>query len=270
MENIQKNLSKTQIASNILYLFLAFPLGLLYFIALVVGLSVGFGTIIIWIGIPILSLTLLGILGMAALERELAVRLLHVHMPLMSGSQRTSRSWRSWFAARISDPLTWKSLVYLLIKFPLGTFSFVLTLTLVTSSFALILEPLAYLIHINVDGILAVNHIVSQSWMPFVGFFSGGEFDVFAFGRSFIGLAAGGVLWLVSCYILNGLAWMSGEFARIMLSPLGSNATLPKDEQPFYQPQSSSHAQYERAGYEGEHNEYSAPQYGYQAMEMHQ
>ena len=39
---------------NLIYLVLAFPLGTVYFVFLVTGISVGIGTAIIWIGIPIL------------------------------------------------------------------------------------------------------------------------------------------------------------------------------------------------------------------------
>ncbi len=39
---------------NILFQWLAFPLGLFYFICLVTGLSLGIGLVIIWVGIPIL------------------------------------------------------------------------------------------------------------------------------------------------------------------------------------------------------------------------
>ena len=43
-----------------LYLLLSFPLGLFYFIYLVCGISIGIGTLIIWIGVPITLLTVIG------------------------------------------------------------------------------------------------------------------------------------------------------------------------------------------------------------------
>ena len=39
---------------NVLFQWLAFPLGLFYFIFLVVGLSLGLGLLVVWVGIPIL------------------------------------------------------------------------------------------------------------------------------------------------------------------------------------------------------------------------
>ena len=42
-----------------LYLVLAFPLGIAYFVALVAGTSIGLSLVVIWVGIPILVATLL-------------------------------------------------------------------------------------------------------------------------------------------------------------------------------------------------------------------
>jgi len=243
MENNYRNVRKNQTASNILYLFLSFPLGVFYFIFLITGLSVGLSTLIVWVGIPILMLVLIGIWGMASLERELAIRLLHVEMPSTANMRVSHTSWRSWFRARLSDPLTWKSLIYLLIKFPLGIFSFCLALTLVVTSIALILEPIAYLINVNINGLLMAQGVESHSWLPFVGWVAGGQFDPLAFARSFIGMAAGLALWVVVRSVLNGLAWMLGEFARVMLTPLGSNDVRPKDEYAGYHDQTSRYPQ---------------------------
>src|SRR5512136_1654311 len=67
---------KGQTYLNILYLLLAFPLGLGYFIVLVTGLSLGFSLAILWIGLLILALMVVVWWGMAAVERQLAIWLL--------------------------------------------------------------------------------------------------------------------------------------------------------------------------------------------------
>ena len=72
---------KASTAKNIAYLLLSFPLGVFYFVVLITGLSVGIGTVVVWLGIPILFATIAAIWGMAAMERSLAVRLLHIDMP---------------------------------------------------------------------------------------------------------------------------------------------------------------------------------------------
>jgi hypothetical protein len=48
---------------------LGFPLSIVAFVLVVTGLSVGVGTLIIWIGLPLLVLTLLVARGFAAVER---------------------------------------------------------------------------------------------------------------------------------------------------------------------------------------------------------
>jgi hypothetical protein len=51
---------------NALYVFLAFPLGLFYFIFLVTGLSLGVGLAILWIGLIILLAMIAGWVALAA------------------------------------------------------------------------------------------------------------------------------------------------------------------------------------------------------------
>ncbi|WP_165423274.1 sensor domain-containing protein [Ktedonosporobacter rubrisoli] len=213
---------------SILYLLLSFPLGIFYFVTLVVGLSLGVSTLIIWIGIPILLLTIACVWGMASLEREMAVRLLHVDMPTYKVGGRTAHmNIYKGLWARIKDPLTWRSLLFLLLKFPLGIFAFSLTLVLLMLSLAFTLEPLWYVINTYINGILMFNHIESHSWLPFLGYVQG-NFDIFLFARSFLGVPLGIALWIVSTKILNGLAWGCGEMARLLLSP--EEVTHPKDE----------------------------------------
>ena len=57
---------------NLVYLLLAFPLGIAYFVFLVTGFSLGFGLIVTFLGIPILLGMLAATWGIAAFERQLA------------------------------------------------------------------------------------------------------------------------------------------------------------------------------------------------------
>ena len=73
---------------NLAYLLLAFPLGIIYFVFLVTGFSLGFGLIVTFLGIPILLGMLAATWGIAAFERQLANQLLAARiapMPLMPG-----------------------------------------------------------------------------------------------------------------------------------------------------------------------------------------
>ena len=61
---------KANVGSSIAFLLLSFPLGLLYFLIVVIGLSVGVSTLILWIGLPIVFLTLILIQCLAEVERR--------------------------------------------------------------------------------------------------------------------------------------------------------------------------------------------------------
>ena len=85
-------ITKEETYLNLIYLLLAFPLGVVYFTFLVTGLSLGLGTVIIWIGIPILLAVFAASWGLAAFERMLAMLLLREEIPPMSPVKHTSES----------------------------------------------------------------------------------------------------------------------------------------------------------------------------------
>src|SRR5437763_9108939 len=77
----QRETRNSSTVSNMMFLLLSFPLGLIYFIVTVVLLSLGVSTVIIFVGLPILLVALLMIRGMAFVELRLASRLLHLPLP---------------------------------------------------------------------------------------------------------------------------------------------------------------------------------------------
>lgn len=128
--------------SQLLYLLLSFPLGFAYFCALVLGVTFGASMVIVWVGLPILLLVLMGMLAAAELERQLAARLLGTriqHRPRRRGAD----GLRAWALERMGDVGTWKSLLYLMIKLPFGLASAAIVVILVGLSAALIVFPVA-------------------------------------------------------------------------------------------------------------------------------
>ena len=91
---------------RILYLFLAFPLGTLYFIVLFTLWSVGLSLAIVIIGFPILVLTLLCWLLFARVERELAIHLLGANVRPMSVPDPTPRSTWQRLLKTLADYLS--------------------------------------------------------------------------------------------------------------------------------------------------------------------
>ncbi len=73
---------------NILYLLLGLPLGTAYFVILVTGISLGFGLVVIWVGVPILLLVFAVSWALCQFERTLAIGLLKADIPPASRSRR--------------------------------------------------------------------------------------------------------------------------------------------------------------------------------------
>lgn len=184
--------------TNLFYLALAFPLGMFYFIFLLTGLALGFGLTIIWIGLPILAVVLAASWGMAALERRFAILLLGADVPPMTppASGQPKDLWKR-VQEFLGNPVTWKGLGFLFLKFPLGILSFVLTLTLLVIPFAFLLAPIAW-------GFDDVYYNI-----PF--------WNVDTFGETLILAAMGFMGMLVSLTILNGLGRVWRELAEVML-----------------------------------------------------
>lgn len=210
---------KSTTAGNIAFLLLSFPLGLIYFLVTVIGLAVGASTIILWIGLPILFATLVLIRGLAAVERRMATNLLYVSFPDQPYGQEMPQKgfWRR-FGNILRDPLTWTSTIYMIVKLPLGIVSFTLALVLPIVSLAVTLLPLAYLVNLFVNTILLKNGIQSSGMLIPYFIEVHGQFDLVMFARSFIGIPIGLAFWFASRFLLNGLALLSGEVARALLS----------------------------------------------------
>ncbi len=183
---------------SILYLLLSFPLGIAYFVVLTTGFAVGIGTIIMWIGPFVLLLTLILARSFAVFEGVLSTSILHMPIAPKRCIVEHATIWnrvKSLFA----DPLTWKSVAYLFIKFPLGIASFVATVTLLSVSVVLLGSSLAY-------------------EMPWYNL-QIGTWRVDSMWKSAIATMLGAILMYASYYILRGLAWVHGRLAQAMLNP---------------------------------------------------
>ena len=101
------------------FMLLSFIFGVTYVAALVTALAVGVVTLIIWVGIPILVMTLVAARAAANFERWRLRRLLGTdipspyHVPPEGGMAQRLRT-------QVSDPASWRDVVYLLLMFPVG------------------------------------------------------------------------------------------------------------------------------------------------------
>jgi len=181
---------------NLLYLTLALPLGVGYVTVLAVGLSAGAGLAVILVGLVVLLATLFALRMMATVERTLARTLLRVtiHPPIEGGIDPT---WRQRVQLWLRDPVTWKSLVFLLAKLPMGIVASTLIVTLGLGSLLITLAPVLVL------------------FTPVI-FFGWAIDDPL---QALAGVLPGALLLLCCLHLFNGLAWLYGVCARIMLGP---------------------------------------------------
>jgi hypothetical protein len=198
---------------NFLYLIATFPLGVFYFVFLVSGLSLGFSLAIIWIGIPILVLVAACWWMLGRFEHSMANIMLDEELHPINIPPGEDRNLWTRFRIFIENPFTWKSLLFLLMKFPLGIVTFTIQVTLVSLTIALIGMPVFYQFF---DGFAT-----SISLGPFL---HGWEVDTFT-KALFCGLI-GILLWPVTLHALNALAWLHAKLARVLLNskPLGKLA----------------------------------------------
>jgi two-component system, OmpR family, phosphate regulon sensor histidine kinase PhoR len=205
--------TRRQTYFNLFYLMAAFPLGLFYFIFLVTCFSVGVSTAIIGVGFALLIATLLATWGFATFERELVMWWLGVRIAPMSAPAPPNASVGNRLNRLLRNPVTWKGLAYLLLEFPFGIFSFVIVLTFFSLALSLILSPLIYLVS------LALNRGLSDQMAIRLGFgitISGLNIPLFLMTTLALSIL-GVVLLIFALYAFNGLAYLWGQFARLML-----------------------------------------------------
>jgi signal transduction histidine kinase len=187
--------ARAQTWLNVAYLLAAFPTGLAYFIVLVVGIVLGVSLAVIVVGVGILIAVLAAWRGFAAVERGLARTLLGVAIPPPVDRRELPLIER--VTRYLRDPVTWKSLVFVALKFPLGLVSFAIVAGVGFFALVLTFAPLVVLVApVTVFGWIVDDPLQA---LPLT--------------------AAGLIVCLVLLHLCNGLGWLWSLFARVMLGP---------------------------------------------------
>lgn len=184
---------------NLIYLFLAFPTGLAYFVALTVGFSLGLGLVVVLVGIPILAVTFLLTTIAVAFERNLANSLLDADIQSSVRMDYSGASLLSVVRNALRNSANWKGLIYLVAKFPFGILSFVVSVIGVAIVGALIVAPIGYLA--GTESAWTINDSVVINSFP----------------AALLAFAAGILLAPVAFNITNALANAWRDFAFNML-----------------------------------------------------
>jgi len=182
---------------NLLFQLLAFPLGLFYFIFLVTGLSVGLGLVIVWVGIPILLVVAGAWWLFGAFERAQAKYLLGADVPPSPRAWETVNGVWGKLKAHFGGAATWKDLLYLLAKLPLGVVSFTLAMTVAGAVFWCFALPVAAIWRID------IVTTSSGSWHP-------------PLWLGLLGIPAGVLVFFAGLHLLNGWGWVCARWAELL------------------------------------------------------
>jgi hypothetical protein len=178
-----------------LYNLLAFPLGLLYFVILAVGLSLGLGLAIVWIGLFILALLVLVSWAFSAFERQQAIVLLDAEIAPMGRLPPAEGGVTDKLAVFFGNRVTWTGPMFLFLKFPFGLATFTFGVVALALSGSLLLAPLYY------------------RWEPPDLYWWYVDTLPEALLCSLIGLFG----FVVTLHVFNGLGWVWRQLATLML-----------------------------------------------------
>lgn len=195
------------------YVWLSFPLGLAWFIGLVVGFATGFPLTILWVGFLVLIATLVGAWAAEGLERRLAMLLLGARVPerrerpAPSAPPVPARYGLTWLRSVLGSRALWKGLLFLSLRFPLGLVGWVASVVSLSLSLSLLAAPF-----VVATGLGSVDLVV---WQP----------DS-ALGALPIGLF-GFVLFVATLHLHRAFGWAWARLAELLLGGAPAPADPP-------------------------------------------
>jgi hypothetical protein len=188
--------TERQTYSNLLYLVLAFPLGVVYQSLVVFGLVAGILLSVVLVGIGILFVTLLGVRAIAGFERRLANRLLGTEIADPDDLQTDQAGVFGTVKLYLKAASTWRSVGFLVVKFWVGVVAFVLLTFTLGIAVELLTAPLgADIVEISIN-----SDEVTFDTVP-----------------AYVAIPLGAVLAVGSLHVSNAFAYVNAQIAEGLL-----------------------------------------------------
>ena len=111
--------------SSLFYMILSLATGIFYFVWTVTGLSLSLGLCILIIGLPFAALFISTVRALALVEGRLIEAMLGERMPRRPLYADRGKTFGARVKGMFVDPRTWSTLLYMLLKLPLGIIYFV-------------------------------------------------------------------------------------------------------------------------------------------------
>ncbi|PPK68780.1 sensor domain-containing protein [Actinokineospora auranticolor] len=186
------------------YLLMNLPVGIAGFVTFVVLLSVGVGTAVVWVGLPVLALAVVAARVSARVERARVYAMLDTYI----ASPYPPLPERGRWKARVRDSSTWKDMAYFLVLLPVGIAEF--TTVVVFWSLALGATFLPVYYRFLPDGEYRVFDTENPVWVV----------DSFVEALAFTGL--GLVVFAIAIPLTRAMGRGHARFARALLGPAPS------------------------------------------------
>lgn len=186
----------------LLFMLFAFVTGIFYFVWAVVGFSLSLSLMLMIFGLPFSLLFLSSVRLLSLVEGRIVEVLLGVRMPRrpVHPGNGKSRPMMERIKEVFTDPRTWSTLLYMVLKLPLGIVDFAIFVSLGSISLSLLFAPIEAMftdgLWFDIDGIT----FYSIPWMvtPII---------------SVIGL----LLLTVLMHVARGMGWVHSHLAKNLL-----------------------------------------------------
>jgi len=184
---------------SLLYMFIAFITGIIYFTWVVTGAALSVSLMILIIGVPFAILFLLSVQGLALLEGRLVEALLGERMPRRPLFAQPGLKWNERLKELVTDKHTWLSMLYMVLQMPLGVIYFTLNVVLMALALSFMAVPFIQLIW----NIPVITLETGRYFLPY---------------WALIPIAIGSFLLLtLFMHAVRGIGSLHGRFAKWML-----------------------------------------------------
>jgi len=146
MGAIFRGLQRRRTYASAMFLATRLPLGFFYFFVVGSGLAIGLTGALVIVGVPAIVLTFVLAWAFAAFERQLARWWLGVDINPMATSRPPGRTLYARVRDHLANAVTWKSILYLFLQFPVGLVAFLLEVLGLSVALAAALTPAWYLL----------------------------------------------------------------------------------------------------------------------------
>ncbi|HEX3664907.1 MAG TPA: sensor domain-containing protein [Rhizomicrobium sp.] len=187
----------------LMFMLLALPTGIFYFVWTVLGLSLTVPFFLFIFGIPFALLFLGSVRILSHVEGRIVEGLLGVRMPRRLPAQSSGETIWARIGEALADIRTWSSLLYLLLRLPLGIAYFTLAIVGIVLPLAMVGGPLVDLVtnqsHIHFDDVPWLNHLFHTApglvLLMVIGIF----------------------LIFIALHMAKGIGWLHGLLAEALL-----------------------------------------------------